>query len=253
MKGFLEYAPGNSFFHRLNPLTKLLLSLLISIAAFISDSLLFIVALVALNLVLAASSGIFIRGVMLLKGLAKFSMLIFILQLLLVRRGNVLVLLPLNLAITDAGLFSAVLIVLRLIAGTMPLALMLSITQMNDLSNVLVMKCKVPYKYAFAFTTAIRFIPIFADEMAGIIEAQTSRGVEMDTRNIFKKVGLILPLCVPLLITSVKKIEDSAISAEIRGFHLRSAKSCYKRYPLKLDDLLVLVTAALLAGLAFLV
>lgn len=253
MKGFLEYAPGNSFFHRLNPLTKLLLSLLISIAAFISDSLLFIVALVALNLVLAASSGIFIRGVMLLKGLAKFSMLIFILQLLLVRRGNVLVLLPLNLAITDAGLFSAVLIVLRLIAGTMPLALMLSITQMNDLSNVLVMKCKVPYKYAFAFTTAIRFIPIFADEMAGIIEAQTSRGVEMDTRNIFKKVGLILPLCVPLLITSVKKIEDSAISAEIRGFHLRSAKSCYKRYPLKLDDLLVLVTAALLASLAFLV
>lgn len=253
MKGFLEYAPGNSFFHRLNPLTKLLLSLLISIAAFISDSLLFIVALVALNLVLAASSGIFIRGVMLLKGLAKFSMLIFILQLLLVRRGNVLVLLPLNLAITDAGLFSAVLIVLRLIAGTMPLALMLSITQMNDLSNVLVMKCKVPYKYAFAFTTAIRFIPIFADEMAGIIEAQTSRGVEMDTRNIFKKVGLILPLCVPLLITSVKKIEDSAISAEIRGFHLRSAKSCYKRYPLKLDDLLVLIASALLAALAFLV
>jgi energy-coupling factor transport system permease protein len=252
MKGFLDYAPGNSFFHRLNPLTKLLLSLFISIAAFTSGSPLFIAALVALNLALAASSGIFSRGVMLLKGLVKFSMLIFILQLLLVRRGNALVRLPLNLVITDDGLFSAVLIVLRLIAGTMPLALMLSITQMNDLSNVLVMICKVPYKYAFALTTAIRFIPIFTDEMAGIIEAQTSRGVEMDTRNILKKVGLIFPLCVPLLITSVKKIEDSAISAEIRGFHLRTAKSCYKRYPIKPGDLFVLVASALLTTLAFL-
>ena len=250
MKGFLDYTPGNSFFHQLNPLTKLLLSLQISIAAFISASPVFIMALVGINLVLAASSGIFNRGVMLLKGLVKFSVIIFTLQLLLVRRGNVILLLPLNLRITDAGLFSALMIVLRLIAGTMPLALMLSITQMNDLSNVLVMKCKIPYKYAFALTTAIRFIPIFAAEMEGIIEAQTSRGVQMDTKNILKKVGLIFPLCVPLLITSVKKIEDSAISAEIRGFHLRTAKSCYKRYPIKPADALVLITAALLVTLA---
>lgn len=250
MKGFLDYAPGNSFFHQLNPLTKLFLSLLISIAAFISGSPVFITALIALNLALAASSGIFNRGVMLLKGLVKFSAIIFTLQLLLVRRGNVLLRLPLNLMITDAGLYSALMIVLRLIAGTMPLALMLSITQMNDLSNVLVMKCKIPYKYAFALTTAIRFIPIFASEMTGIIEAQTSRGVEMDTRNILKKIGLIFPLCVPLLITSVKKIEDSAISAEIRGFHLRTANSCYKRYPLKLADLFVLVTSCILVTLA---
>ena len=47
MKGFLDYAPGNSFFHQLNPLTKLLLSLFISIAAFVGDSPIFIIALVA--------------------------------------------------------------------------------------------------------------------------------------------------------------------------------------------------------------
>ena len=48
--------------------------------------------------------------------------------------GDVLLRLPLNIVITDIGLTSALMIVLRLIAGTMPLALMLSITQMNDLS-----------------------------------------------------------------------------------------------------------------------
>lgn len=250
MKGFLDYAPGDTFFHHLNPLIKLLISLLISIAAFISGSHLFITALIVLNLVMAARAGIFQRGVMLLTGLLKFSAFIFILQLLLVRRGIPLLNLPLNLVITDIGLSSAFLIVLRLIAGTMPLALMLSITQMSDLSNVLVSKCRVPYKYAFALTTAIRFIPIFAGEMAGIIEAQTSRGVEMDTKNLFKKLGLILPLCVPLLITSVKKIEDSAISAEIRGFHLRTNQSSYKRYVVTVGDMAVLAFSALLVALA---
>lgn len=250
MKGFLEYAPGNSFFHRLNPLTKLLISLMISIAAFIGESHLFMVALIALNLVIAAQAGIFQRGIRMLSGLLKFSAFIFILQLLLVRRGNPLLRLPLGLVITDQGVSSAFLIVLRLIAGTLPLALMLSITQMSDLSNVLVAKCRVPYKYAFALTTAIRFIPIFTGEMAGIIEAQTSRGVEMDTRNIFKKIGLIFPLCVPLLITSVKKIEDSAISAEIRGFHLRNAASSYKQYRVTAGDMAVLAFTVLLVVLA---
>jgi energy-coupling factor transport system permease protein len=128
----------------------------------------------------------------------------------------------------------------------MPLALMLSITQMNDLSNVLVTKLKIPYRYAFTLTTAMRFIPIFADEMAGIIEAQTSRGVELDTGNILRKIRLIIPLCVPLLITSVKKIEGSAISAEIRGFHLRTVNSCYKSYSFMLSDFVVLIFSLLL-------
>ncbi|MBP7175757.1 MAG: energy-coupling factor transporter transmembrane protein EcfT [Thermoclostridium sp.] len=252
MKGFLDYAPGNSFFHQLNPLTKLLLSLMISIAAFVGGSPIFIIALIILNLALAAASGIFDRGVAMLKGLLKFSAMIFILQLLVVRRGEILLRLPLNIIITDVGLTSALMIVLRLIAGTMPLALMLSITQMNDLSNVLVTKCKIPYKYAFSLTTAIRFIPIFSQEMSGIIEAQTSRGVQMDTRNVFKKIGLIFPLCVPLLITSVKKIEDSAISAEIRGFHLRTASSCYKSYPIKATDIFVRLASMLVVALSFL-
>lgn len=253
MKGFLDYVPGRSFFHQLNPLVKLLLSLMISITAFISESHLFIAALILVNLAMAAQAGIFNRGVMLLKGLVKFSAIIFILQLLLVRRGNTLVHLPLGFFITDVGISSAFLIVLRLIAGTMPLAIMLSITQMNDLSNVLVLKLKIPYKYAFTLTTAIRFIPIFASEMSGIIEAQTSRGVQMDTKNIFKKIGLIFPLCVPLLITSVKKIEGSAISAEIRGFHLRTRESCYKRYPINSKDIGVLIASFLLVSLAILI
>jgi energy-coupling factor transport system permease protein len=219
---------------------------MISIACFSSKSHLFLLLMILLNLVLAALAGILNRGMELLKNLSKFSVFIFVLQVLFVRRGEVLLEMPFNIIITEDGISTAIIIVLRLIGATMPLALMLSITQMNDLSNILVVKLKIPYKYAFAFTTALRFIPIFASEMSAIIEAQVSRGVQLDTKNIFKKTRLILPLCLPLLITSMKKIEGSAISAEIRGFYLRTGESCYRKYFINWNDVGVLLFAVIL-------
>ena len=246
MKAFLDYIPGNSFFHRLNPLSRLILALFICIACFVSDMHGFLAVMILFNLALAAASGILKRGLLLLQGLGKLSILIFLLQLAFIQDGNVLVHLPLGMGITDKGVSTAFLVVFRLTGATMPLALMLSITQMNDLSNALVKKLGIPYPYAFAFTTAMRFIPVFANEMSGIMEAQTARGVEMDTRNIFKKIKLIFPLCVPLLITSVRKIEGSAISAELRGFHLRTKDSCYKDYRFQVRDLCVIMCSILL-------
>lgn len=236
MKGFLDYVNGNSILHRLNPITKIILSLGICISAFISDSYLFLIGLIFIDLLFGMIGGVFHRAVLLLKGLIKISIFLFILQILLVRSGHVLLLLPFGINITTDGVSLAVKIVLRLISATMPLALLLSVTQMSDLSNSMVKNLHIPYKYAFTFTTAIRFIPIFTNEMCDIMEAQTARGVKLDTKNIFKKIKLIMPLCVPLLISSVKKINSGAIAAEVRGFHLRNRNSGYKTYGLNSYD-----------------
>jgi energy-coupling factor transport system permease protein len=85
--------------------------------------------------------------------------------------------------------------------------------------------------------------------MEGIMEAQISRGVELDTRNIIRKFKLLLPLCVPLLVSSVRKIEGGAISAELRGFKLRTRASLSKKYPLGiLDGVCLFLCALVLAG-----
>lgn len=250
MRGMLEYAPGDTLLHRLNPLTKLLTALLICVSCFVSASLLFLLGVLGLNLALAALGGIFRRAASMLKTLCKLSVVLFLLQIFFIRDGAVLLSLPLGLVVTDRGLRFSVLLVLRLICATMPLALMLSLTKVTDLLNVLVGTLGIPYKYAFALTTAIRFIPVFAREMAGIMEAQTARGVEFDTKNPLKKLKLLLPLCVPLLISSVRKIEGSAISAELRGFCLRTRKSGYKRYPFVRRDCAVLALCLCLVAVA---
>jgi energy-coupling factor transport system permease protein len=60
---------------------------------------------------------------------------------------------------------------------------------------------------------------------------------------------MILPLCAPLLITSVRRTEQTAVAAEVRGFRLRTRASGYKRYPFTaLDAAAFLFSALLLAG-----
>lgn len=60
------------------------------------------------------------------------------------------------------------------------------------------------------------------NDMKGIMEAQTARGVEFDAGGIVRKVRLMVPLCVPLLVSSVRKTNSAAIAAEVRGFNLRT-------------------------------
>ncbi|GHU53627.1 ABC transporter permease [Spirochaetia bacterium] len=248
MTGLLDYIPGNSFFHKLNPLTKLFFSFLMCAACFISTSHFHILAILALNLLFSACSGVLKRSVTVLLSLVQFSLLLFVVQIVFVREGTPLLHWHFFL-ITDQGLSFSLLFVLRLITATLPLTFMLSITLMSDISNALTGMLKIPYKWTFALTTAIRFIPLFSAEMAGIMEAQIARGVAFDTKNFLKKIRLILPLCVTLLISSVRKIEGCAISAELRGFHLRTGKSGYKRYLFSSGDIIMIAASLGIAAL----
>jgi energy-coupling factor transport system permease protein len=159
-------------------------------------------------------------------GLLKFCSLLFVIQIVSYHDGELRWVLweAKNWYITlDAALIGLILC-LRLTASAVPLALMLRVTKPLALADSLYNRLHMPYKFAFAFSTAMRFIPVFAEEMAEITEAQTARGVELDTRNIFKKIRLLMPLCVPLLLSSVRKLETAVISAELRGFELRRRK-----------------------------
>ena len=59
---------------------------------------------------------------------------------------------------------------------------MLMVTKLNDLANACVEVLHVPYRYAFTFTTALRFVPVFGQEMNAIMEAQTARASSMTPR-----------------------------------------------------------------------
>lgn len=249
MGHFLEYVPGDSFLHRMNPTAKLLCALMISIACFVTGNLAFIALVLVGDLLLARRCGLMKQTLGLAKAVLAFSAILALIQLFTTPKGVELVALPWGY-IGTGTLLTMLTTVLRLIAAAIPLFLVMYVTKLNDISNALVGNLHVPYRYAFTFTTTVRFIPVFMNDMKGIMEAQTARGVEFDTGSLVKKVRLMVPLCVPLLVSSVRKTNSTAIAAEVRGFYLRNRASAFKEYPFAAGDWAALAACAALFAVA---
>ncbi len=252
MKGFLEYVPGNSFLHKMNPIAKLIAAFLLVIACFATSNFVLLAVVLAIDIFLAVQCNMVKQTIGLARAVAIFSILLAVIALLFTPQGDVLVALPWGY-IGTGSVLAAVLVIVRLVACAVPLFLVFYVTKMTDMANSLVKVLHVPYKYAFTFMSTVHFIPVFMNDMAGIMEAQTARGVEFDG-GLVKKVRLMVPLCVPLLVSSVRKTNSAAIAAEVRGFNLRTRESGFKEYPFSVIDgaamavaIVVLVAAVALA------
>ena len=249
MNGFLEYVPGDSLLHRLNPVAKLLFAVLFAIACFCTGNLVFLCVMLAIGIALAVSCGMMRQTLGLMKAVLVFSLILAILLVFTTPRGDVLIELPWGF-IGTGSILAAVTTIVRLEAAAIPLFLTFYVTKITDLSNSVVKVLHVPYKYAFTFASTVHFIPVFMNDMRGIMEAQTARGIEFDQGGIVNKVRLMVPLCVPLLVSSVRKTNSAAIAAEVRGFNLRTRESGFKQYPFTGADVGAMLLAVLLIAAA---
>ena len=244
MLNVIDYAPGNTALHKLHPVAKVALAAAIIAATFLSNSYAMLIGLLAFTLAMGVYAGVAGRLIMLMKLLVPLALVLLVLQVAFMRAGT-----PVLGFATDEGLITGSKACLRLLGVATPLLLVLMVTPLTDLANACVEKLHIPYRYAFTFTTALRFVPIFSQEMNAIMEAQTARGVEYNTKNPLKKLRLMLPLCVPLLLSSVSKTDATALAAEQRGFYLRTRESSYRRYPFAARDYAAFALCAALIAL----
>lgn len=250
MGGFFECDGGRGVIYAVNPSVKIFMAFIAGMSAFAVNSIYGALFIAVFTIAAAYLSGLGRKAVTTALLLAKISVLFFVIQLLCVRSGNAI----LNagfLRITDKGLYYALLMACKLIAASLPLVLVISATKRSDLANSLVYNCNIPFKYAFALTATLNFIPGLAAEMAQVMEAQKARGVDFEVRNPFKKAALIVPLCLPLMLSCVRRTETSAIAAQLRGFELRGRGSACKKYPLGIKDAFAVLACVVVSAAAF--
>ena len=85
MNNLFQYVPGNSVIHRLNPVTKLLMAVVICIAAFLSGNLFYLAGLLVVDLLIGVIAGVAWKTWTIFRGLLKIALFLFVLQILLVR------------------------------------------------------------------------------------------------------------------------------------------------------------------------
>jgi energy-coupling factor transport system permease protein len=121
----------------------------------------------------------------------------------------------------------------------------LSTTRNEELTNGLI-RMGVPYPIAFALSTALRLVPTFAGAGATIIQAQVSRGLDLESGSFFSRIRKFIPQAVPLFIYAIRHTNLLAMALESKGFSPESKRSFYYEPQMYKADYVVLF---LLAGI----
>lgn len=220
-----QYYPGNSFIHRLDPRTKILVTLLFIIAIFLAKSAVGYCTVAALTLFVILVSGLPVM--MVLKSL-KPLMVIIILTVgihMFFGPGEEILFKWKFISITEEGMQMGIKMGVRLIL----LLLFSSVLTFTTSPIVLTdgiesllrpfKKVGVPaHELAMMMTIALRFIPTLLGETDRIMKAQTARGARLTEGNIFQKAKNMLPVLVPLFISAFRRADDLAIAMEARCY-----------------------------------
>ncbi len=121
------------------------------------------------------------------------------------------------------------------------------LTTSPDLLGLALEQSHVPYELCFAFTTAVRFVPVLADEAQTIMDAQKARGLELEGGNFVKKIRNYIPILIPLIVNAIRRSLELAETMESRAWG--ATKNRTNLYVLKIgrkDLYLVLFAFAIL-------
>ena len=256
-----QYYPVDSFVHRLDPRTKILLTVLMIVAVFMVHSLVGYALVLAFLYWAAKCSNVPFK--MLMKGIKPLRIILiltFVLNLFF-SNGTTPLIDWWIFHITREGLTQAVHYSLRLVFLVLATSLMTLTTspvQLTDAMETLaapLKKIKVPvHEMAMMMSIALRFIPTLSEETDRIMKAQTARGAEFDSGNLFKKAKNMVPLLVPLFVSAFKRADELALAMEARCYHGGENRSKMKVLHMEKRDvltLIVLVTSCVLLAVFF--
>jgi energy-coupling factor transport system permease protein len=255
-----QYVPGNSFIHRLDPRTKILIIFFYVIFVFFANNVWSYGLLTTFVLMTVISTFIPIRFI--LKGLTPIWFLIvftFLLHLFLTKEGPVVYEI-LSIKFHLGGIIMGLVISLRfclLILMTSLLTLTTTPIEITDAIESLLhyfKKIKLPvHELALMMSISLRFIPTLMQETDKISKAQASRGVDFRTGKLKERIKAIIPLLVPLFVSAFKRAEELAMAMEARGYQGGEGRSKLRELKYQKRDILAFILFVLIIIMLFVV
>ena len=260
MSTLVQYIPGETLFHRLDPRTKLISMLLVTGVIFVVQSL-WVAAVVLLTLILVW----FLAGLpfSVLKGLGKamvgIMVFLFVVQALFYP-GEIILVQPIiprfvpliggTGTIALEGILFALLLSLRLLAMIIVLPLVSMTTPVHTFTLGLV-RMGLPYHLAYTTTTALNLIPILQTEASTIVDAQRLRALEVFEKGSFlDKLKAYPPLITPLVIGAMRRAQLMAMAMDSRAFGAAKDRTYIYDIHMRTQDWVFIAFSAVYAGLA---
>jgi len=228
-----EYRRGVSVIHRIDPRSKMIYVILYTALTvyFVNPLVLLLVLSSSFPIVLI--SKITSRWAQSIKGSLFFIAFIFIF--------NFIGIVWATGSVYDA-VISGISMSIRFIALISIFSVFFLTTSPEDLTQSMV-QMRIPYDYALTFNMAMRFVPTLSREAQIIMDAQKSRGLEMEKGNLIQRIKNYIPVLIPLIISSFRRAELVADAMESRAFGASKRRtSLYVLAMGKRDALFILIS-----------
>lgn len=255
--GLGQYVPRPSWFHQRDPRARLLVFL------FLFVGLVFTSRLWALGLGLGWVLGLYALAQLPLKPVWQslkraliFILLLAILQIFFFRVGDPgpTLWIVFGLAITKSALLSAAMLVLKFLVLILLINALVMSLSTSQITTALFYLLKPFEKIGFPVNdltmvvqVTLRYLPLIAQTAEKTAKAQASRGGDWEQKgfNPIRQAKRVLPLIVPLIVTSLKRAETMALAMESRGFNAVEARSSYYDLQFNRQDAALLVVGVL--------
>ncbi len=223
-----QYYPARSIMHRLDPRMKIILAIAYIITGFICKNIIAFALLLASAFVLIILSRIPLKIV-----IRSMKAIIFIMLFTAVLNvfwtegtANELLVSWYFVNIYTSGLYNAAFIAVRIISMIVGTSIFLTYTttpiQLTDAIEQLLSPLKlihVPvHEFAMMMTIALRFIPTIVEETDKIMSAQKARGADFTNGSIVKRAKALIPVLIPLFISSFRRAGELATAMTCRCY-----------------------------------
>ncbi len=252
-----QYYPVDSWVHRLDPRTKILLTIALIVAVFLVKTMVGYAIVLGFVYLLSRLSNIPFR--MLMKGVKplRFILILTFLLNLFFNTGTTMLIEWGFLRISYEGLAQAVHYSLRLVFLVLGTSLMTLTTSPIALSDGIEMllsplkKLHFPaHELAMMMSIALRFIPTLMEEADKIMKAQMARGANFESGNLLARAKAMVPLLVPLFVSAFRRAGDLAMAMESRCYHGGENRTRLRVLKITKNDW---IAAAGMAGLILLI
>ncbi|MBQ9116064.1 MAG: energy-coupling factor transporter transmembrane protein EcfT [Clostridia bacterium] len=245
-----QFFPGNSVIHRLDPRMKLILMIVFVVGTFIAKAALSfalcLIVTVALVLISGVRFSVVIKG---LKPIVFVILLTAVFNLFLIKgEGEPLVSLGI-IKIYEEGIAYAVMIAVRIVCIIAGTSILLTYTTSpialtDGLEQLLapLKKLKIPvHDFSMMMTMALRFIPTLIEETDKIMNAQKARGADFTSGGLIKRAKALIPVMIPLFVSSFHRAEELAVAMECRCYRGDNGRTRMTRLKTSARDWISLV------------
>ena len=257
-----QFFPGFSPLHKLDPRTKIILAILYIVAVFIVNSPAGLAFILLLTVFLIAISRISFKVV--LRGIKPIIFILIFTSLIniLMTKGAGKPLLEFwIIKIYKEGIIKGIFMSLRVVVLIIGTSMLLTYTTSpisltDGIESLLkpLKKIGVPvHVFAMLMTIALRFIPTLVEETEKIMNAQKSRGADFSSGGLIKRAKALIPILVPLFVSSIKRADELATAMECRCYRGDKNRTKYIELKYKSRDLVWFILAlSFIAGIILL-